>query len=210
MRIAAVGLVLFALLTPLGSALPTESVVLVNRTFECSQYPQPINYDLVKVTVSQNPPRRADGFHTGQNCRGRIGRVELLTPTDGMKIQNGARDLTIEGGFINCYPPTGDHHQDGVQITGGQRITLRNVSINCGSNSAIWFKDSTDVVCDGCTLRKQSQVNRTVKIGPSLRSGVRNSTIYWCGSSCNNQVAVQIGSATQPVNQNNMLRLYGG
>jgi hypothetical protein len=155
-----VALALAVLLAPGATGQAPRNVVLVNQTFKCDNYPQPVDFDLVKVTVQAGTSRRFDGFHTG-NCTGRIGRIEIETPYDGMKIQPGAHDLVIGGGYIHCLPVQGAVHQDGVQAMGGQRVTLRNVDIDCGTNSAMFINMGagnqqlpTDIVCDGCTMKK--------------------------------------------------------
>ena len=74
---------------------------------------------------------------------------------------------------------------------GGQRITFQNFEIDdpFASNAALYFNMGaggqdrpTDVVCDGCTIRRSPEDNRTVRIYTATRSGVRNSTIYGCGT----------------------------
>ena len=75
-----------------------DQVVLVNQTFECSSYKQPVDFDLVKVTINA-PTGRVDAIHTGPRCTGRIGRIEVDTwNADGVKIHPGTHDLVIEGG----------------------------------------------------------------------------------------------------------------
>lgn len=74
---------------------------------------------------------------------------------------------------------------------GGQRITFHNMDVNyqTASNSALYINCGqscqdrpTDVVFDGSTFARSVTQNRVVRIGDSLRSGIRNSTVYYCGS----------------------------
>ena len=216
---------IIALALVLVTLLPSDSraagsVTLVNDTFNCSSYPQPVDFDLVKVTITDQSVRR-DGFHTGDNCTGRIDRIEIdISSGDGVKVGQGAHDLVIGGGFVRCNGNYGDVHQDGIQVMGGTRVTFQNLTVNCttATNSAMYINEGasgngrpTDVVCDGCTLMRGTDRNRALRIGDSLRSGARNSIIAWCGdgSSCGGGEAIWFsGAETDPVNQNNRIVLY--
>ena len=216
---------IIALALVLVTLLPSDSraagsVTLVNDTFNCSSYPQPVDFDLVKVTITDQSVRR-DGFHTGDNCTGRIDRIEIdISSGDGVKVGQGAHDLVIGGGFVRCNGNYGDVHQDGIQVMGGTRVTFQNLTVNCttGTNSAMYINEGaggngrpTDVVCDGCTLMRGTDRNRALRIGDSLRSGARNSIIAWCGDgpSCGGGEAIWFsGAETDPVNQNNRIVLY--
>ena len=197
-----------------------DQVVLVNQTFECSSYKQPVDFDLVKVTINA-PTGRVDAIHTGPRCTGRIGRIEVDTwNADGVKIHPGTHDLVIEGGYVRCHGRVGAVHQDGIQAMGGDRVTLKNVTVDCAtaSNGALFIAQGaggrevpTDIVCDGCTLMKGPTRNRVLRIATSIRSGARNSTIVWCGhgAGCGQGEAVWItGSAEQPIDSNNRYVLY--
>lgn len=216
---------IIALALVLVTLLPSDSraagsVTLVNDTFNCSSYPQPVDFDLVKVTITDQSVRR-DGFHTGDNCTGRIDRIEIdVSSGDGVKVGQGAHDLVIGGGFVRCNGNYGDVHQDGIQVMGGTRVTFQNLTVNCttGTNSAMYINEGaggngrpTDVVCDGCVLMRGTDRNRALRIGDSLRSGARNSIIAWCGDgpSCGGGEAIWFsGAETDPVNQNNRIVLY--
>lgn len=194
---------------------PPNNLILHNQTFRCDNYPQPVDYDLVKVTIDAGLPDRKDAFHTGQRCEGRIGRIELVGPADGMKIQGGVHNLTIEGGYIDCLPVEGEVHQDGIQAMGGANVLLQNLTIDCGTNSAMFFNMGaggqnmpTNIICDGCTLSKLNLNNRTVRIMESVNSGVRNSTIYWCGPSCPGPAVVIGTNAVGAVNSGNTVVQY--
>jgi hypothetical protein len=224
--------VALALLSMFGQGADSGSaggqVVLVNQTFKCSNYPQPIDFDLVKVTIEAGQGARSDAFHTsgtGSECTGRIGRLEIDTwNADGVKVHPPAHDLVIEGGYIRCHTSQGNVHQDGIQAMGGTRVTFRNLEVDCASsegvNSAMYINEGaggrsrpTDIVCDGCTLKKGPTRNRVLRIHDSLRSGARNSTIVWCGSGpeCGGGEAVVISdAATDPVNENNTVVRHSG
>ena len=216
----ALGLNLLALVGTLApsSSRAEGSVVLVNQTFNCANYPQPVDFDLVKVTITAGQDVKRDAFQTsgsGSECTGRIRRVEIDTwVADGIKIGQVAHDLVIEGGYVRCHGLEGDVHQDGIQAMGGNRVTLRNLLVNCstpdGVNSAMFINQGsgengtpTDIVCDGCTLMKAPSRNRVLRISDSVRSGARNSTIVWCGtgSECGDGPAVMVldGAASDPV-----------
>ena len=74
-----------------------------------------------------------DAVHLEDGCTGRIG---LLTVTqsvaDGVKVAEGAHDLTIGGGTIRCLGKTPNVHQDGIQVMGGARIRFENLTVRCG------------------------------------------------------------------------------
>jgi hypothetical protein len=128
-----------------------------------------------------------DAIHLRENCRGRIGRIEVDTWTaDGLKVNApapAAHDLTIEGGYIRCHAEwPEDVHQDGVQAMGGARITFRNLEVNCNSdpNAQLFINAAngglpTDIVCESCFLG--SGGGSSLFISQSVRSGARNTTI---------------------------------
>ena len=199
-------------------------IELKNETFTCSKYPQPVDFDLVKVTIEPGRRARTDGFHTsnrGGECTGRIGRLEIDTWTaDGIKVHQPAHDLVIEGGYVRCHAREGDVHQDGIQAMGGERVTFKNLEVDCttASNGAMFINQGagrngrpTDIVCDGCILKKGPTRNRVLRISDSLRSGARNSTIVWCGTGpeCGEGPPIMIiDAATDPVNENNRIVLH--
>jgi hypothetical protein len=184
-----------------GGSSGGGTVVLTDSAWTCSG---PVNLDLVKVTIRT---ASTDAIFLRTNCSGRIGRIEVETWTgDGLKVNAPdpvAHDLVIEGGYIRCYGQTLGH-QDGIQAMGGQRITFRNLEINCNSNpnAQLFLAASngghpTDIVCDGCTLG--GGAGQSLFITTSTRSGARNSTI------CEGRFqAIRIDPpATSPVNQGN-------
>jgi hypothetical protein len=186
---------------PSPSPSPSGSVVLVDRTWTCTGA---VDLDLVKVTMRTAD---ADAIHLRTNCTGRIGRIEVQTWTrDGLKVNApapAAHDLVIEGGYIRCYGASAGH-QDGIQAMGGQRVTFRNLEVNCSSNPAQqFFVNSvnggrpTDIVCEGCVLGARAA--STLLVMSSTRSGARNSIV------CTGRYfSIRIESqAVSPVNSGN-------
>lgn len=159
--------------------------MLVDQSYVCDG---PVNLNLVKVTIN---PRSSglDAVVLGENCSGRIGRIEVNTWSgDGIKVQNSApvaHDLVIESGYVRCYARSGGYHQDGIQVMGGSRITFRGLSVFCGGdgvNAALFIarggsggSTPTDVVFDGGRLGPWAA--HTILLATSQRSGVRNSII---------------------------------
>jgi len=200
---------------------PGNNLTVTDRTWVCSGT---VNYNLVKVTVSGNLAR-TDAVRIASGCNGTIQRLEVDTANaDGIHIGAGAHDVTINGGYVHSSGvcgSCGSVHVDGIQALGGQRITMRNLDVNypTATNSALYINQGsggqdrpTDVVCDGCTFRRSPDKNRVVRIGDSLRSGIRNSIVYWCGTgpTCDAPTAPAIwfnGLQTDPVNENNTLLL---
>jgi hypothetical protein len=171
--------------TESGTA-PTESVdsaksrILEEQSFSCTGK---VDLDLVRVTMRKVVD---DAVSLGENCTGRIGRIEVETWTaDGIKVQNFgkvAHDLVIESGFVKCHDVFGEYHQDGIQVMGGRAITFRGLRVDCLGNSNLFLSEGgqrastpTDVVCEGCVLGPNS--GQTLFYAPSLRSGVRDTTI---------------------------------
>jgi len=201
---------------------PGDNVIRVNQRYTCNG---PVNLDLVKVTVDDSHVV-TPAVQIAAGCTGRIGRIEIDNANgDGIHIGAFAHDLTIGGGYVRSplggCTLCGPLHVDGIQVMGGQRITMNNLEVSYldATNSALYINQGsggqdrpTDVVCDGCTFRRQPSRNRVVRIGDSLRSGIRNSTVYWCGTgpSCDAPTAAAIwfnGLQTDPVNENNTLLL---
>jgi Ca2+-binding RTX toxin-like protein len=143
----------------------------------------PVDLALVKVTIRTADE---DAIHLREGCTGSIDRIEVETwMGDGVKInapEPVAHDLVIGGGYIRCFAQGPGGHQDGVQAMAGERITFRNVEINCNSEpnaqfypSALRDNPPTDVVCENCLLG--SGAAQTLFIDESVRSGARNSLI---------------------------------
>jgi hypothetical protein len=172
---------------PARPALP--SVYLVNEEWVCDS---PV--DLASVTVKMTPAytggrRGGDAIHLENGCTGRIGKLTVVTSiADGVKVADGAHDLTIGGGSVRCLAKLPVLHQDGIQVMGGYRITFRNLHVDCGRpgasliNSNLFIRKAgrslsppTDVLCIGCRLGPDAA--HTVTIRRSIRSGIESSTI---------------------------------
>lgn len=162
------------------------SIALTNETWICNG---PVDLDSVTVTMTAAGRRGGDAVHLANGCTGHIG---LLTVTeyvaDGVKIADGAHDLTVDGGSIRCLAKTPSVHQDGVQAMGGARITFNKLTVSCGRpgasliNSNLFFNKAgrsstppTDVVCVDCVLGGGAA--HTVNIQDSVRSGVVGSSL---------------------------------
>ena len=157
------------------------TVVLTNQTWTCNG---PVNLALVKVTMTSS---NSDAVRLSSGCTGRIGRIEVDTWTqDGIKVQNQtnpARDLVVEGGYVECHAMSPGAHQDAVQAMGGARLTFRNMTFDCLGNSNFFVNQGgsgaskpTDVVCENCTLGPRSST--TIRVNIATRSGARSS--YFC------------------------------
>ncbi len=181
---------------------PMPNVTLVDQPFKCTNYPQPLKLGTVKVTITVNAPQPYDAIKLSGECSGSIARIEVDTwIADGVKVGDGAHDLTIGGGYIAAHAHGPEAHQDGIQVMGGARITFSNLLVNVpSSNNAALFINGdnmpTDVVCDHCMLVPG---NKAAQIGHSVRSGIRNSVIY------SGKRLVSIGDgAVDPVSDNNI------
>jgi len=169
-----------------GAAPVPGSIALTNRTWVCDG---PVDLASVTVTMTAAGRRGGDAVHLAAGCTGRIG---VLTVTeyvaDGVKIADGAHDLTIGGGTIRCLAKTPSVHQDGVQAMGGARITLDGLRISCGRPGASLINSNlfinrgvrstappTDVVCVDCVFGGGAA--HTVSIQDSVRSGVVGSSL---------------------------------
>jgi hypothetical protein len=191
------------------------SVSLVNQEWVCDS---PV--DLASVTVRMTPAfaggrHFGDAVHLESGCTGRIGKLNVTTSiADGVKIAEGAYDLTIGGGSIRCLAKIPHVHQDGVQAMGGTNITLRHLRIDCGRagerliNSDLFIKRSgrslyapNRVLCVGCFLGGEAA--HTVDIQASVHSGVVDSTV--CAAKYP-RLSLTIGSAAvAPVDVRNRL-----
>lgn len=169
-----------------GGSPAASSIVLTNETWICNG---PVDLDSVTVTMIAPGRRGGDAVHLAAGCTGRIG---LLTVTeylaDGVKISQGAHDLTVGGGTIRCLAGSPSVHQDGIQAMGGARITFNKLTVSCGRpgasgiNSNLFIRQAgrsselpTDIVCVDCVLGGGAA--HTVDIQDSVRSGVVGSSL---------------------------------
>jgi hypothetical protein len=166
----------------------TGSINQVNKGWTCQSA---VNLESVTVTMNQAggplPTQGAgndDAVHLSHGCTGSIGKITIVQYRgDGIKVGWGAHDLTVGGGSIRCLAHDPGKHQDGIQVMGGQRVTFVGLDDQCqSSNNSAFFvnrgttsqESPTDVVCSACYLQGGGI---TVRIGTSVRSGVRGSTV---------------------------------
>jgi hypothetical protein len=156
------------------------SIVQVDEPWICRG---PVNLDLVKITMRTV---LEDAIFLREDCSGYIGRIEVETWTlDGVKVNApppAAHDLVIGSGYIRCFDHPPDAHQDGIQVMGGERITFRNLEVEChsGPNAQLYISGSngavpTNIVCDRCFLGDGAA--STLYIAHSVASGARNTKI---------------------------------
>jgi hypothetical protein len=158
--------------------LSTGSITLEDQGWVCGGK---IDLDRLEVTVRNAD---IDAVRIGPGCTGRIGELVVVQyRQDGVKVAEGAYDVLVERGTVECRGRKAGAHQDGVQALGGERITFRDLRVDCptATNSAFFIRQGgvsqgvpTDVVCEGCFFRGGAY---SVRINESLRSGIRNSTV---------------------------------
>ena len=115
-----------------GKHVLTGSIAQTDQTWTCRG---PVDLDSVSVTMTAavSSRRGADAVHLEPGCTGHIGRLEILTSlADGVKVAEGVHDLAVDAGSVRCDGKVADVHQDGMQVMGGARITLRGLRIDCG------------------------------------------------------------------------------
>jgi len=213
-------LLLLALaLVPHGAHAGGNQVVQVDKTWTCTSK---VDLDLVKVTMTRaviGNRKLEDAVHLRNGCTGRIGRLEIVQwAADGVKIAQGAHDLTVGGGSIRCLGKAPTLHQDGIQALGGARITFHDLTIDCGRqqdrliDSNFFVNEAgkstqppTDIVCDGCWLGGWAA--HTVNLQTSVRSGVTDSTLCVARFP---KLTFQVGSgAVDPVRTRNRILQCG-
>ena len=216
--LAVIALAVAALVLGVAAA-PPKQVIRVDQPWTCSSK---VDLDLVRVTItpaSIGPRKGEDAIHLANGCTGRIGRLEVVQwAGDGVKVSDGAADLDVDGGSIECLGKAPTLHQDGIQVMGGARITFTNLKIDCGRknarliNSELFINQAgkstmppTDVVCDHCSFGAWAA--HTVSVQNSIRSGVTNSTICVARYP---QFTLAVGAAAvDPVNASNSVRQCG-
>jgi hypothetical protein len=181
-----------------------------NQQWRCSAT---VDLDLVKVTLWT---RDIDAVVFGNNCTGRIGRVEVDTWTqDALKTvnssTNAAHDLVVESGFAVCHDRTPGAHQDGWQSMGGMRITVRNFVWACGdlddpfsggvAQSVVIARAGAGVTIPTDTVVEHSVLlpgaAHSFALGESVRSGARASVI--CPDRTGLTPFVDLGGAIDPI-----------
>jgi hypothetical protein len=171
-----------------GRHVLTGSIAQTDQTWTCRG---PVDLDSVSVTMTTaiSSRRGADAVHLEPGCTGRIRHLQVLTAAaDAVKVAEGVHDLAVDGGSVVCTAKLPTMHQDGIQVMGGERITLRALSVDCGRpgesliNSNLFINQSgrstkppTDVVCVDCFLGGAAA--HTANIQNSVRSGVVSSRL---------------------------------
>ena len=115
-----------------GQHVLTGSIAQTDQTWSCRG---PVDLDSVTVTMTTaiSSRRGADAIHLEPGCTGRIRHLVVLTAAaDAVKVVEGVHDLAIDSGSVVCTAKLPTMHQDGIQVMGGERITLRGLSVNCG------------------------------------------------------------------------------
>jgi hypothetical protein len=196
------------------------SIVRTNDTWYCDR---PVHVGLVKVTMTPAAGaerRTADAIHLEAGCTGEIGRIEVTQSAgDGIKVAEGVHDLTVYGGSVRCLAKAPRLHQDGVQVMGGDRITFRNLRVDCGRanerliNSNLFIRQAgkslsppTDVVCVHCSFGGNAA--HTVDVQDSIRSGVIDSTL--CPARWHRQMLAVGPAAIDPATTGNRVGACGG
>lgn len=197
-----------------GQGVLTGSIEQIDQTWVCRG---PVDLDSVSVTMTSAfaSRRGADAVHLEPGCTGHIGRLDVVTSVaDGIKVTEGVHDLAVDSGSIHCLGKVADVHQDGMQVMGGSRITLRDLRIDCGRqedkliNSNLFIKRSgrsvnppTDVVCVDCSLGGSAA--HTASIQESVRSGLVDSRLC---SAKYSKLTLAIGpNAVDPVDVGNAI-----
>jgi hypothetical protein len=151
-----------------------------------------------------------------KGCTGWIDLTVATVSQDMVKLQDGAKKLTVTGSMA-CAGKNNIVHQDGVQATGGKSVTL-SIMVDCPTinNGGLWISTGknlnatpTGVVCNKCDILPVG--NNAVHVGSSDSSGVQNSTLFQ-GSGASappdcvriNKDAGKDGIPTNPVNVNNV------
>ena len=209
--LAAAGACLLQLGAAGGTGPLRGSITLTDQTWVCKG---PVDLDSVTVTMTPaSAATKADAINLASGCTGRIGRLEVTTSiADGVKVAQGAHDLTIGGGRIRCLAKLPVLHQDGIQVMGGSKITITGLIVDCGRpqddliNSNLFLnmagsstQPPADVVCDSCVFGGAAA--HTVSIQNSVRSGVFDSTI--CPAKFARQTLSIGTAAVDPVNVGN-------
>lgn len=167
---------------PVAPASPaTGSVVLSNTTWHCRSS---VDLTLVRVTLHD---QSMDAVHLDRGCNGTIKRLEVVGDGSGVgpggdavKVHNGAHDLRILGGMIDCGEKGPAKHQDAIQAMGGRNVIFEGIDSRYCSNSFMFINSGrnrrglpTQVQCIKCTAATR---NYSVFVGRSVDSGAQRST----------------------------------
>jgi hypothetical protein len=182
--------------------LTTGNITLEDQGWVCGGK---VDIDRLEVTVRNQD---IDAVQLGPGCTGRIGELDVTQyRQDGVKVAEGAYDLVVETGTVECLGRKDGAHQDGVQALGGENVTFKDLRVDCPSatNSAFFIRQGgtsqdppTGIVCENCFFRGGAYA---VRVNESIRSGVRDSTI------CNGKFGALkiLNGARRPVDEGNRI-----
>ena len=111
-----------------------RSITLINRPFVCSNYPKPLNIEVLRVHLDLGVSDDAVSFHEpGRvrqgDCYGHIRKIEVITGSeDGIKVGEAVTDITIDKAWIFCYDIEPTAHQDAFQAIGGHDLSIKLIS----------------------------------------------------------------------------------
>lgn len=169
----------------------------------------PVDLDLVKVEQHAND----DALILASGATGRIERIEIDTYTqDGVKVQNATaqacHDFEINGGYVWCHEAAGGAHQDGFQVMGGARITVRNVLVRGADTQGIFINKAgsgattpTDILFENCKVgcaNANGGPATPVNVNTAVRSGISNCEV-WTSPRFGRSIVVSSGN----INENN-------
>ena len=180
----------------------TGSVVLSDRTWHCRSS---VDLALVRVTLHA---QSMDAVHLDRGCKGTIRRLEVVGDGgavgpggDAVKVHDGAHDLRILGGTIDCGQKAPGKHQDAIQAMGGSNVIFENIASRYCSNSFMFINSGrnrrgvpTQVQCIDCTAATR---NYSIFVGRSIDSGAQH------GSFSSRVPPRTTASAVRAVLQNN-------
>lgn len=192
----------------------------LNKTYHCKGEAHGLQIN-VKI---DSPATKLDGVHLDDGCTGSL-RVRIETNSgDGVKVHNGAHDLTVYMGKpgtgkpgqgskvgIKCTGKSGAVHQDGVQAMGGDHVTFDSPNVDCptGNNGGLFVNGGaggrgtpTAIVFVGGF---SYEGNASIHIGDaSDSSGARGVIMKTNRTKASPPNCIRIGkNAKNPVNENN-------
>lgn len=160
-----------------SGGVATGIVVVVDHTWYCRSH-----VDLALVRIVMHDTKARDAVHLDRGCTGTIRRLEIrgngagLGPAgDAVKVHDGAHDLRILGGVLECGAKSHGKHQDAIQAMGGDSIVFEGIKSRYCSNSFMFINSGshrrgipTGVQCRNCVA---STRNYSIFVGRSLESG---------------------------------------
>jgi hypothetical protein len=166
---------------PSPATPPSGSVVLSNVTWHCRSQ---VDLALVRITLHG---QSMDAVHLDRGCKGTIERLDIVGDGgavgpggDAVKVHDGAHDLRILGGTIDCGKKAPGKHQDAIQAMGGSDVIFEHIDSRYCANSFMFINSGknrrgipTQVQCIECTAATR---NYSIFVGRSVDSGARQGT----------------------------------